>query len=326
MLDKVEFVAGSDDEKSRHDRVAFRASVIAGLSADQKTLECKYLYDDLGSDLFDQICDLPEYYPTRTELGILETATPEIARMVGSRAELVELGSGASRKTRLLLSAFDTPSLYVPVDISADYMMDVAEQLRGEYPTLNVEPVVADFIAPFELPKKSGKGNRLLFFPGSTIGNLHRAEAAEFLRSLATSSDADYFVIGVDLKKDTAILEAAYDDAAGVTAAFNLNLLRRINRELGANFDLDRFKHKAVYNEVEGRVEMHLVSRTAQNVSVGDCEFEFGKGETIHSENSYKYGLNEFADMAKAAGWRSEQVWTDPDTLFAVFLLAAPRP
>ena len=326
MLDKVEYIAAPEDATSEKDNTAFRVSVIAGLSAKQKTLECKYLYDDLGSDLFDQICDLPEYYPTRTELGILEAATPEIARIVGNNAELVELGSGASRKTRLLLSAFDTPALYVPVDISADYMMDVAAKLRGEYPALNVEPVVADFIAPFELPVKSERGSRLLFFPGSTIGNLHRSEAAEFLRSLARTSDADYFVIGVDLKKDPAILEAAYDDAAGVTAAFNLNLLRRINRELGANFDLVQFEHKAIYNEGEGRVEMHMVSRTAQNVFVGDSEFEFGKGETIHSENSYKYGLDEFADMAKAAGWQSEQFWTDPDTLFAVFLLAAPRP
>jgi len=303
-------------------KLEFLASVCNGLSQPQKTLECKYLYDEQGSELFDQICDLPEYYPTRTEIGILEDNQAAIAGYLGEGAEIVELGSGASIKTRILLSALAAPERYVPVDISEEFMLEVAAGLRQDYPGLAVEPVVADFMAPFDLPAKS-KGQRLLFFPGSTIGNLHRAQAAEFIKSLRTSTVADQFLIGVDLKKDTQVLEAAYDDAAGVTAAFNLNMLRRINRELDANFVLEKFKHRAVYNKAQGRVEMHMASLAAQSVRVADKTFTFAEGETIHSENSYKYGLNEFEEMVAAAGWKKQHVWTDADSLFAVFLLAA---
>jgi len=320
MLNKINFV--DDDTNLSADRAAFLASVLAGLSQPQKTLECKYLYDAAGSELFDQICDLPEYYPTRTEIGILEDNQGAIAESLGSGVEIIELGSGASIKTRILLSALNAPRRYVPVDISEDFVLGVAAGLRADYPGLVVEPVVADFMAPFELPVKTD-AKRLLFFPGSTIGNLHRTDAASFLKSLRKETGADKFLIGVDLKKDTAVLEAAYDDAAGVTADFNLNMLRRINRELGGTFDLGKFKHRALYNRTEGRVEMHLLSLADQSVRVVDQDFTFREGETIHTENSYKYGLGEFAKMVAAAGWDTQHVWTDDRDLFAVFLLAA---
>ena len=320
MFENIECVG--EGAGSSTDRAAFLQSVFTGLSAAQKTLECKYLYDEAGSELFDQICDLPEYYPTRTEIGILEANRAAIAAKVGGGAEIIELGSGASIKTRILLSALDAPVRYVPIDISEDFVLHVAKGLRQDYPAIAVEPVVADFMAPFDLPSKTS-ARRLLFFPGSTIGNLHRAEAGKFLKGLRGSTGAEQFLIGVDLKKDKAVLEAAYDDAAGVTAAFNLNMLRRINVELGGTFDLQKFQHRAVYNTTEGRVEMHMESLAAQTVRVADRDFTFREGETIHSENSYKYGLEEFKELVAAAGWNAEHVWTDDDKLFAVFLLAA---
>lgn len=323
MLDDLKYKANLKDSAIDSQLDDFLVSVQNGLSQAQKTLECKYLYDEKGSELFDQICDLPEYYPTRTEVGILRSCAGEIADTIGENAEIVELGSGASLKTRLLLSAMNLPALYVPVDISKDYLLAVADILREDYPDLVVEPAVADFIAPFILPQKGPGRKRLLFFPGSTIGNLHRGEASEFLCSLRKMADADYFLIGVDLKKDKAVLEAAYDDAAGVTAAFNLNILRRINRELGATFDLAKFKHRAAYNEKRGRVEMHIDSVSPQRVRVGDHYFDFAAGESIHSENSYKYGEDEFENMTLSTGWQKQQLWTDPDKMFAVFLLKA---
>lgn len=320
MLDRLDLAA--KDPSVRKARAAFLASVHNGLAQQQKTLECKYLYDEHGSELFDQICDLPEYYPTRTEIGILRSNQAEIADSLGEGVEIVELGSGASIKTRILLSALKASALYVPIDISETFLLSVADGLRIDYPGLPIEPVVADFMAPFKLPEKTA-AKRLLFFPGSTIGNLHRDQAARFLVSLRAKTGADQFLIGVDLKKDTATLEAAYDDAAGVTAAFNLNLLRRINRELGATFDLAKFQHRAVYNDAEGRVEMHMVSLASQTVRVHDKSFEFTEGETIHSENSYKYSAAEFEDMAEASGWQKQILWTDEERRFAVFLLDA---
>lgn len=321
MLDMIktsEINNKSDDLASRE---AFLASVHAGLAGKQKTLECKYFYDEYGSELFDQICDLPEYYPTRTEVGILKGKANEIASELGTDIEIVELGSGASIKTRILLAALDAPSLYVPIDISEDFLLKVADGLQKDFPQTAISPVVADFMQPFDLPDKKKK--RLLFFPGSTIGNLHREQAKEFLIALREQTFSDQFLIGVDLKKDIAVLEAAYDDAAGVTAAFNLNLLRRINRELGATFDLAKFAHRAVYNQDEGRVEMHLVSLADQIVRVCDRHFDFREGETIHSENSYKYSLEEFAELAEVSGWQRKSVWTDAGKRFAVFLLEA---
>jgi len=323
VLDKVEYIEnGKGEALKAANRAEFFASVQAGLARSQKTLECKYLYDKRGSVLFDQICDLPEYYPTRTETAILKDYQIEIASRLPAGVEIVELGSGASSKTRILLSSLTTPARYVPVDISGDFLLNVAVGLRDDYPGLIIEPVVADFMLPFTLPGKTCEG-RLLFFPGSTIGNLLRDEAAEFMQTMRSETKADQFLIGVDLKKDIHVLEAAYDDAAGVTAAFNLNLLRRINREIGATFDLAKFNHSARYNEGQGRVEMHLVSTEAQTVRVGREYFEFASGETIHTENSHKYGLDEFEMLAAGAGWRKQQVWTDDKKQFAVFLLAA---
>jgi len=322
MYKKMEGAAERQSAPVVPERSPFLASVYKGLSGEQKTLECKYLYDERGSELFDQICDLPEYYPTRTEISILRGNANSIASTLGRGVEIVELGSGASLKTRILLAALEAPSLYVPIDISEDFLMKVAGGLQAEFPDTEIQPVVADFMKPFDLPERTGE-KRLLFFPGSTIGNLHRDEAAMFMKGLRTVTKADQFLIGVDLKKDRAALEAAYDDRAGVTAAFNLNLLRRINRELGATFDLAKFRHKALYNEKEGRVEMHMESLADQQVRVKDQLFSFRAGETIHSENSYKYGLHEFASLAKAAGWRKHTVWTDENRRFAVFLLDA---
>jgi len=319
VLDKIDYIDGGEGLSADH--AAFRASVHAGLSARQKTLECKYLYDEAGSELFDQICDLPEYYPTRTEIGILETNAAAIAESVGTGVEIIELGSGASIKTRILLSALDAPRRYIPVDISEEFVLSVAAGLSADYPHIAVEPVVADFMESFPLPDPTN-ASRLLFFPGSTIGNLHRSEAEVFLRDLRVRTGAKQFLIGVDLKKDKAVLEAAYDDAAGVTAEFNLNMLRRINRELGGTFDLAKFRHRAIYNETEGRVEMHMASLAEQTVRVGSRKYGFTEGETIHSENSYKYGLVEFEELATRAGWRRDQVWTDTNSLFAVFLLS----
>lgn len=321
MLDRLELGDLDEDHSGSRERRAFLKSVQAGLSKEQKTVECKYLYDERGSELFDQICDLPEYYPTRTEIGILKANERAIAEALGADLEIVELGSGASIKTRLLLSALEAPKRYIPIDISEDFVLSVAEGLRGDYPSLSVAPVIADFMQSFDLPEKFRK--RLLFFPGSTIGNLHRDEAGMFLKSLRDKTEADQFLIGVDLKKDKAILEAAYDDAAGVTAEFNLNMLRRINRDLGATFDLSKFRHYAPYNEAEGRVEMHLVSLADQSVRVHDQYFLFREGETIHSENSYKYDVAEFEHLVQAAGWCKRALWTDPENKFAVFLLDA---
>ena len=299
----------------------FMQSVLSGLGNAQKTLECKFLYDERGSELFDAICDLPEYYPTRTEISIFEEILPEIAEFLGESIEVIELGSGAGRKTKMLLDALNAPSLYVSVDISEEFVLEVAESLQARYPNLEVKPSIADFMAGFDVPTKVSK--RMLFFPGSTIGNLTPGEAEEFLGKLRENTQADYFLIGVDLKKSRAVLEAAYDDAQGVTAEFNLNLLHRANRELAANFDVNAFRHHAVYNQAEGRIEMHLVSLKDQIVQIGECRFTFAEGETIHTENSYKYAVDEFSELVERAGWQLENCWTDKEGKFAVMMLEA---
>jgi L-histidine Nalpha-methyltransferase len=303
------------------DRASFLRSVLDGLSRPQKTLDCKYLYDARGSALFDEICRLPEYYPTRTETAILEGNAAAIAAAAGPGAELVELGSGASVKTRILLSAFDRPARYLPLDLAAGHMQAAASELRRLYPGLKVQPVVADFSAPFALPPPQDRGRRVLFFPGSTIGNFDRDGAEQLLARLKRDLQPDLFVIGVDLLKDVRVLHAAYDDAAGVTAAFNLNLLARINRELGCDFDLAQFRHLARVDRRLGRVEMHLVSVADQQVRVGGRSFGFEAGETIHTESSHKYAVDEFAALAARAGWTGESVWTDANRLFSVHLL-----
>jgi L-histidine N-alpha-methyltransferase len=300
----------------------FAQDVMAGLAADQKHLPAKYFYDERGSALFEAITALPEYYPTRTELSILSERATEIARLVPTGAALIEFGSGSTSKARILLREATMLSAYVPVDISATFLGEEATRLQRDLPHLDVLPVAADFCKPFELPPQVSARPRVGFFPGSTIGNFEPHEAAQFLRHAARLlGPGATFIIGVDLIKDFAVLKAAYNDAAGVTAAFNLNLLRRINRELKANFDLAQFRHYAFYNREQRRIEMHLASRTAQRVRVRGRTFDFRRGETIHTENSYKYAIESFRALAAGAGWSTAAVWTDPQQYFSVYAL-----
>lgn len=299
----------------------FERSVKAGLTKTPKSLEPKYFYDEAGSALFDKITELPEYYLTQAETEILRDRSAEISDLVGPGAELAELGSGASIKTRLLLSPLVEPATYIPIDISAEHMSAAAKDLQALHPDLAIHPVAADFMQPLRLPERSGNGHRVLFFPGSTIGNLQPADARQFLARMHGEVGADMLIIGADLAKDRATLEAAYNDSAGVTAAFNLNLLARMNGELGATFDLDRFRHHAPYNEAAGRVEMHLVSTVDQTVTIGDLTVTFEAGETIHTENSYKFTVAGFHQLAGLGGWRPLNVWTDAQERFSVHLM-----
>jgi dimethylhistidine N-methyltransferase len=302
----------------------FLQDVLDGLGNTAKSLPCKYFYDAQGSQLFDQICSLEEYYPTRTETALLTENAPSIASAIGPKATIVEFGSGSSVKIRILLDALENPCAYVPVDISEDHMLAAADALGGDYPDLTILPVAADYTHPFDLPAELPPMGRTGFFPGSTIGNFPPNEACAFLSASRRSLGANcQLLIGVDLKKPTSILHAAYNDAAGVTAAFNLNLLRRINRELGGDFTLDRFAHDARYNAADGRIEMYLVSREAQRVTIDGRDFDFAAGEKIHTENSYKYAIDEFHALAARAGWSPAAWWTDPADLFSVHLLDA---
>ncbi len=299
----------------------FRESVVAGLGQSPKTLPCKFFYDAEGSRLFDRICELPEYYPTRTECRLLEERAGDIASLVGPHAYLVEFGSGAGIKIRLLLSALQNPAAYIPVDISRAHLLHAATSLAADFPGLRIAPVCADYTLPFALPSVPGTRARrnVGFFPGSTIGNFTPQEAGDFLRRAARLlGRGSMMIVGVDTPKDAAILEAAYDDAAGVTAAFNLNLLRRINRELDGDFDVAAFAHEARWNLTQSRVEMHLVSKAATTVTIGSRNFAFAAGETIHTENSYKYSVPAFADLARAAGYRPMAAWTDEQGLFSI--------
>ncbi len=310
-----------------HPRLSdFRHDVVAGLTADPKTLPPKYFYDKRGSELFEDITRLPEYYPTRTEIGILESRAPRIAELLGDDCLLIEYGSGASRKIRILLNALRGRGRYVAIDISGQHLIESVEQLSEEYPALDVHAVCADYTQPFDLPADAlaGARKRAVFFPGSTIGNFSPADAAGFLRLTAGQvGPGGSLLIGVDLKKDRRILEAAYDDAQGVTAEFNLNLLRRINRELGGDFDLRAFAHRAVYNEAEGRVEMHLVSLREQCVRIAERRFPFRAGETIHTENSYKFSVEEFQTLAASCGFEPLEAWTDRNRLFSLHYMRA---
>ncbi|HEV2211060.1 MAG TPA: L-histidine N(alpha)-methyltransferase [Verrucomicrobiae bacterium] len=302
---------------------AFRRDVLAGLSRPIKALPCKYLYDDEGARLFELICELDEYYPTRTELRILRENMHEIAACLGRAVNLVDLGSGSGAKARLLLKHLSQPTAYWPVDVASAQLVGCAAQAARDFPGLTVVPVCADFTQHFELPRRlPGSGQTVLFFPGSTIGNFEPPHAELFLRRLARVAGVNGGVlIGVDLKKSPAVFNPAYNDAQGVTARFNLNLLNRINRELQANFDLTQFRHQAFYNERPGRIEMHLVSRRPQAVAVEDCQFEFARGEPIVTEHSYKYELNEFRQLAARAGLELVRWWTDERRWFSVQFL-----
>jgi dimethylhistidine N-methyltransferase len=302
------------------------SEVVAGLRSNPKTLPCKYFYDAEGSRLFDRICELEEYYPTRTEMGILRERASEIAEAVGVRALVIELGSGSSTKTLGLLQALPHPAGYVPVDISREHLGQAAERIASQFPRLPVWPVCADFNVEFDLPEHGAvEQSRLIFFPGSTIGNFDRAARLTLMRRMADLSGGrdGQLLIGIDLVKEIPRLENAYDDAEGVTAAFNLNLLRRINRELDSDFDLDRFGHRAGFNENASRIEMHLVSEIDQIVTIDGETFRFEKDESICTEHSYKFTVDEFEAQAAEAGWSLEQTWTDREGLFATLLFRA---
>ncbi len=301
----------------------FARDVIDDLSRAPKRLSPKYFYDAAGSELFEQITVLPEYYPTRTELSILRDHAPEIAAFIPEDAALVEFGAGATTKVRLLLGACRLGA-YVPVDISGDFINSQAEALRSDYPGLGVYPVTADFTAPFQLPEAVSVMPRVGFFPGSTLGNFEPGEACTFLKSArAILGKGARMVIGVDLEKDERTLYDAYNDTAGVTARFNLNVLHRINRELGGDFDVGAFIHRAVYNRDRHRIEMHLISKKALTAEVLGQKFSFRPGESIHTENSYKYSIERFALLARVSGWTLLQTWTDSEAMFSVHALVA---
>jgi len=306
--------------------VSFRDAVLGGLAGSPKSVPPTYFYDARGSELFEQICNLPEYYPTRTETSILRRHASDIAGRIGPNAQIIEYGSGASEKIRIILDALEAPAAYMPVDISGEYLGDVAERLAVDYPRLEVTAVVADYRHPFAVPvPRRAARARASLFTGSTIGNFSPEEAMGFLRHTARRlSGGGALVIGADLRKDPRLLHAAYNDSAGVTAAFNLNLLTRINRELDGTFDVSAFDHYAFYNPIESRIEMHLVSRRPQRVSVSGRSFYFGTGESIHTENSYKFDVDGFRDMARRAGFVPEAVWLDDERWFSVHLLRSP--
>ena len=302
----------------------FEADVLAGLARPQKAIPPKYFYDAEGSRLFEEITELPEYYPTRTEVALLRQIAPQIAALISDGAALVEFGSGASTKTRLLLDAAPQVGVYAPIDISPVALDEAAAAIRRDYPGLTVAPLLEDFTRAMALPSEAQGRPVTGFFPGSTIGNFTPEEAAEFLTQARGLLGAGArFLVGIDLVKDPATLVAAYDDAAGVTAAFNLNLLRRINRELGADFDLSRFAHRAVWNAAQSRIEMHLESLADQRVRVAGRTFRFAAGETLHTENSCKFTVEGFAALAARAGWSLEARWVSPEPAFAVVALVA---
>jgi L-histidine Nalpha-methyltransferase len=294
--------------------------VLHGLSQPRKHLPCKLFYDERGSRLFDRICELDEYYLTRTELAIMRRHAAEMARRIGPRARLIEFGSGSSVKIRLLLDHLKEPAGYLPIDISTRHLLAAAQAIARDYPELAVQPIGADYTQPLALPAAPAHALRdVAYFPGSTIGNLDRRQAVEFLRRTAALVGArGGLLVGADLVKDKAILERAYNDAAGVTAEFNLNLLRAINRAFGADFALDGFSHEAVYDDAESRIEMHLISRRAQSVHVAEQRFQLREGEPIVTEYSHKYTLPAFASLAQDGDMRVARVWTDPERLFSV--------
>lgn len=311
-------------EMTDNSQNAFEDDVIEGLSQLQKTIPCRWLYDERGSGLFEDITVLPEYYPTRTETSILSQYAPEIASQVGPHATVVEYGAGASVKTRILIDALEELSTYIPVDISAEFLQSSATSLKEDYPDVKIEPVVADFLSTVDLPEKPAKGACVGFFPGSTIGNLESIEITDFMKRAREDLGPEaHFILGADLKKDPKILIPAYDDSAGITSEFNLNLLRRINGELKANFDVSSFSHEARWNEDSSRIEMHLVSERDQSVEVSGQTFNFKHGETVHTENSRKFEIAALQKLIGQCGWEMADSWIDKDRLFSVLLFKA---
>jgi L-histidine N-alpha-methyltransferase len=315
------------DEES--DVSTFLADVLYGLSKTPKILPCKYFYDDHGSQLFEDICGLDEYYVTRTELVIMNRCAGEMAKIIGPNVGVLEFGSGTGIKTRLLLNALNSPHSYTPIDISEEILLQSVDNLRESFPGLRITPVLADYTA--ELPdldafNDSRASSRLVYFPGSTLGNFNAGEAGDFLARLGVLLGPDgLLLIGLDLIKDEEILTLAYDDPGGVTAEFNKNILHRINTELGANFNPGLFRHQAIYNREFERIEMHLVSEAIQEVSIGEDVFHFGRNETIHTESSHKYSVSGFGKMAGTNGFSLLDHWTDEREYFAIFLLKANK-
>ena len=299
----------------------FEESVLIGLAKTPKELACKYIYDHAGSHLFDQICELPEYYQTRTEMALLRDHAPAIASLIGPDVEIVEFGAGSLRKVRLLLDTLKNPRAYTPLDISGDYLADVVRTLSTDYLALTLRPIVADFTLPMTIPTLPDRPRRAGFFPGNTIGNFRPDAAMNLLRRMRGMLHGGGLLIGVDLVKDPQRLHAAYNDTAGITTAFNKNLLARANRELGADFDPEAFAHYAPYNALAHRIEMYLISLKRQVVSVAGERFEFAQGEPIHTEDSHKYTIASFREMAARAGFCPRAVWADPEHLFSVHWL-----
>jgi dimethylhistidine N-methyltransferase len=304
----------------------FLADVIAGLSSNPRTIPCKYFYDERGAALFQKICELPEYYVTRTEIDILDRRRADIASQLGPSVELIGLGTGAGTKTRILIEALENPAVYIPVDISEKQLRQSTSLFRKIFRDLEILPVCADYLQPVALPSPRHKAARnIVYFPGSTIGNFEPDEAVQFLRRIANvCRGGGGLLIGVDLKKDRQVLEAAYNDSTGVTAEFDLNLLERINRELGADFDLDQWRHRAIYNATGGRIEMYLISEIDQFVHFNEHKFHFRRGEKIVTEFSYKYTPGEFAALAGQAGFEFVRMWSDEAHLFGVFYFVTP--
>jgi len=305
----------------------FFSDVVAGLSSEPRTLPCKYFYDARGAALFQKICELPEYYITRTEIDILDRHRAEIAAHLGANIELIGLGTGAGTKTRILIEALEKPAVYIPVDISEKQLRQSTGLFRQIFPTLEILPVCADYLQPFDLPSPRHKAARnIVYFPGSTIGNFDPIGATEFLQRVADFCGRDGgLLIGVDLQKDRHVIEAAYNDKAGVTAQFNLNLLVRANRELGADFDLRRWRHCANYNSINSRIEMYLISEADQKVRIEDRQFDFRDGERILTEYSYKHTRESFAALAGKAGFDFQKMWTDQAALVGVFYFTCSR-
>lgn len=302
----------------------FRQAVLHGLGLPQKSIPSRFLYDERGSEIFEQITEIEEYYPTRAELEIFQTRRDEFAALASDARALIEFGAGSTRKIRALLEAMPFLKIYAPIDISQEFLEAEARALDTDFPDLQVVPIHADFMTDVPLPATVARQPRLAFFPGSTIGNFLPQEAHDFLERVKGVVGAQgMMLIGIDLKKDVPTLIRAYDDRAGVTAAFNLNLLVRINRELGGSFDIAAFRHEARYDADRGRIEMHLVSTRAQTVRVSGTDFSFAEGESIHTENSHKYSLAEFRLLARSAGWEPLHSWCDSANRFSVHLLQA---
>jgi dimethylhistidine N-methyltransferase len=309
----------------QHGALEFQAAVIDGLSKVHKALPCRFFYDERGSRLFEEITRAPEYYPTRTEIGILREHIAEIVASVPSNAALIEFGSGSSTKTELLLENLPPAATYIPIDVSPSALAEAQQRLARRFPKLAIHSVVGSFTDPIELPARLSKRPRVGFFPGSTIGNWTPEEAVELLRKFRDVLGANgRLFLGVDLKKDAHTLVKAYNDRAGVTAAFNLNILARINRELSSTIDLSTFRHEAFYDPRRGRIEMHLISTVAQSIAICGRRFDFRAGERIHTENSYKYSVPEFKDLAQQAGWLTGRAWTDAASQFSIHELIAP--